>query len=303
MGARGLRLGAVGVAVMLTASASAQESGGDSASVPASVSESVSGSVPASVPVPVLLTPVQGTESVRARDGARLAAAVRRGLEAHGYHASLSQELVGRALVACRTPECIAQALDAVGAAFAIVPAFWMRASGGREVTLTLVQRSGRSLNATGLVGDDLAGVTVGLVQGLLARRAVAAAATAAGTAAATATGSASAIGTGTGTRTGARRAGRGRPHAWKAGPITLIAGGAAAIVAIGVGAGVKSDDQQLDTSAVAAWAALGAAAIGGGIAWWVVGEKRRRKNGDLRGALAPELALHPTKIDLRLRF
>ena len=82
-----------------------------------------------------------------------------------------------------------------------------------------------------------------------------------------------------------------------------MIVGGAAAIAAIGVGAGVKGDDQQLNASAVAAWAAVGAAAIGGGIAWWVVGEKRRRKNGDSRGALAPELGLHPSKIDLRLRF
>ncbi len=122
----------------------------------------------------------------------------------------------------------------------------------------------------------------MGLVEGLLAR------------------GAASATGTGTGTGT---EGARGRPHAWKAGPIILIVGGAAAVVAIGVGAGVKSDEQQLNPSAVAAWAAVGAAAIGGGIAWWVVGEKRRRKNGDLRGALAPELALHPTKIDLTLRF
>ena len=82
-----------------------------------------------------------------------------------------------------------------------------------------------------------------------------------------------------------------------------MIAGGAAAIVAIGVGAGVKREDQQLNASAVAAWAAVGAAAIGGGVAWWVVGAKRRRKSGGFRGPLATELALHPTKIDLRLRF
>ena len=94
------------------------------------------------------------------------------------------------------------------------------------------------------------------------------------------------------------------RPHAWKAGPIILIVGGAAAIAAIGVGAGVKGDDQQLNASAVAAWASLGAAAIGGGVAWWLLGEKRRRKKpATSRGALAPELALHPTKIDLTLRF
>ena len=247
----------------------------------------------------MLVAPVQGTASLRTQNGARVAAGVRRGLEAHGYHASHSQELLGRALVACQTPECLEQALDAAGAMFAIVPAIWMRASGGREVTLTLVQRSGRSLNATGVVGDELAAVTVGLVEALLARRAAASAA-----AAATATGSASAIGTGTGPGTGTGTGGeRGRPHAWKAGPIILIVGGAAAIAAIGVGAGVKGDDQQLNASAVAAWAAVGAAAIGGGIAWWVVGEKRRRKNGDSRGALAPELALHPSKIDLRLRF
>jgi len=239
------------------------------------------------------LAPVQGTASLRAQDGARLAAAVRRGLEAHGYHASPSQELLGRALVACQTPECLEQALDAAGAVFAIVPAIWMRASGGREVTLTLVQRSGRSLNATGVVGDDLAGVTVGLVEGLLVRRDAAGTAAGTGTAAATATA----------TRNATRRPAMRRPHAWKAGPIILIAGGTAAIVAIGIAAGVKRDDQQLNTSAVAAWAAVGAAAIGGGIAWWVVGRNRRRKNGDSRGALAPELALQPTKIDLTLRF
>ena len=196
---------------------------------PVSAQESVPASVPApvSVPVQVLLAPVQGTASLRAQDGARVAAAVRRGLEAHGYHASLSQDLLGRALVACQTPECIEQALDAAGAAFAIVPAIWLREGGGEEVTLTLVQRSGRGLNATGVVGDNLADVTVGLVEGLLVRRAQAV--SAAGTAAGTGTG------TGAGTRTGgagAARAGEpGRPHAWKAGPIILIVGGAAAIV------------------------------------------------------------------------
>ena len=289
MRAWGLWFGAVWFPVMLAAPVSAQES------VPASVP------APVSVPVQVLLAPVQGTASLRARDGARVAAAVRRGLEAHGYHASLSQDLLGRALVACQTPECIEQALDAAGAAFAIVPAIWLREGGGEEVTLTLVQRSGRGLNATGVVGDNLADVTVGLVEGLLVRRAQAV--SAAGTAAGTGTGT----GTGAGTRTrgaGAARAGEPvRPHAWKAGPIILIVGGAAAIAAIGVGAGVKGDDQQLNASAVAAWASLGAAAIGGGVAWWLLGEKRRRKSGDSRTTLAPELALHPTKIDLTLRF
>ena len=86
-------------------------------------------------------------------------------------------------------------------------------------------------------------------------------------------------------------------------GPIVLIGGGVAAFVAIGVSAGVKSDNQQLNTSAVAAWATIGAAAIAGGVAWWVVGERRRRPKRESAGALAPEIALRPTKIDLRLRF
>ena len=295
MGAGGLRCGAVWVAVMLAPPVSAQES----ESVPVSAPVPASVSVPAPAPAPVLLAPVQGTASVRAQDGARLAAAVRRGLEAHGYHASFSQELLGRALVACQTPECIEQALDAAGAAFAIVPAIWMRASGGREVTLTLVQRSGRSLNATGVVGDDLAGVTVGLVEGLLVRRAEAVSAAEAGTASGTASGN----GAGNGSAGSGRRGERGRPHAWKAGPIVLISGGAAAFLAIGVAAGVKNENQELNTSAVAAWAAVGAAAIGGGIAWWVVGAKRHRKKSESDGALALELAPFPSKIDFTLRF
>jgi hypothetical protein len=74
-------------------------------------------------------------------------------------------------------------------------------------------------------------------------------------------------------------------------------------MVAIGIAAGVKRDDQQLNVSAVAAWAAVAAAAIGGGVAWWVLGAKRRRKRAPLEGGLAAQLSLHPTKIDLTLRF
>ena len=279
MRAGGLSFGALCMTLILAAPVSAQQS----ASVPAPASASV------------LLAPVQGTSSLRERDGARVTAAVRRGLGVHGYETSFSRELVGRALVACQTPECIERALDAAGAAFAIVPAIWSRKTGGQEVTLTLVQRSGRSLNATGAVAGDLAGVTLGLVEGLLARR------VAVGSAAGAAT-EAGAGAVGATKPTGGRADGR-RPHAWKAGPIILIAGGTTAIVAIGVAAGVKRDDQQLNTSAVAAWAALGAAAIGGGVAWWAVGQKRRRRSARVAGALAVELAAHPTKIDLTLRF
>ena len=92
-------------------------------------------------------------------------------------------------------------------------------------------------------------------------------------------------------------------PHAWKAGPILLITGGAAAFIAIGAAAGTKSDSQQLNTGAVAAWSAVGAAAIAGGITWWVVGAKRRRERAAPAAAHSPAIALRPTGIDLRLRF
>jgi hypothetical protein len=240
--------------------------------------------------VSVLLAPVQGSEALRVQHGARVLGAVRRALEARGYEEAMPQELLGQAVVACQTPECIEQALDAAGAAFAIVPAVWSRESGGEELTLTLVQKSGRSLNANGVLGKDLSGAAAGLVDELLARRAVAIAEAAA----ASTVGPAPAV---------ASPSEPAHPHAWKAGPIILIAGGAAAFVAVGVAAGIRNDTQQLNTGAVAAWSVVGAAAIAGGIAWWVVGEKRHRHGAESPAAPAPEIAFRPTGIDLRLRF
>jgi hypothetical protein len=199
----------------------------------------------------------------------------------------MSEELLRQAVVACQTPECVEQALDAAGAAFAIVPAIWSRESGGEELTLTLLQKSGRNLNANGVVGEDLSGTAANLVDELLARRAAAVAPR----------------------KVDALRRPRGspiepaHPHAWKAGPIILIAGGTGALIAVGVAAGIRNDTQQLNTGAVAAWSAIGAAAIAGGIAWWVVGEKRRRPRAESTHPLAPAIAFSPTGIDLRLRF
>jgi hypothetical protein len=82
-----------------------------------------------------------------------------------------------------------------------------------------------------------------------------------------------------------------------------LIAGGAAAVLAVGLGAAVKRDDQQLNAPAVAAWSAVGAAAIVGGIAWWVVGERRRHPKNASVSVVAPTIGLRPTGIDLRLWF
>ncbi|MBW2628517.1 MAG: hypothetical protein JRE45_12925 [Deltaproteobacteria bacterium] len=241
--------------------------------------------VSAPVSAPVLVGPVQGSEALRVRHGERLRSAVRRALEVRGYPVAAAQELLGQSVVACQTPECVEQVLDAAGAAFAIVPAIWSREHGDEELTLTLVQRSGRSLNAKGVVGDDLSGTAGDLVGDLLTRRAAAP------------------------RRVDTPRRPRGssmkpaHPHAWKAGPVILIAGGAAAVIAIGVAAGIKDDTQQLNSGAVAAWSAVGAAAIAGGIAWWVVGEKRRQRKTEPTSALAPTIAFHPTGIDLRLRF
>ena len=197
---------------------------------------------------------------------------------------------MGQAAIACQTPGCVEQTLDAAGAAFAIVPAIWSRKSGGEELTLTLVQRSGRNLNANGVVGDDLSGTAADLVDELLERQAAAVAAEASEAAAAV-------------VPAAAAPSESAHPHAWKAGPIILIGGGAAAIIAVGVAAGIKSDTQQLNTAAVANWSAIGAAAIAGGVAWWVIGEKRRRSRAKSSSSPSPTIAFRPTGIDLRLRF
>jgi hypothetical protein len=245
--------------------------------------------------VSVLVAPVQGSEGVRRVHGERLEGAVRRALEVRGYPVTAAGGALGQVAIACQTPECVERTLDAAGAAFAIVPAIWSRKSGGEELTLTLVQKSGRSLNANGVVGDDLSATAADLVDELLTRQAAAVAVAASEAEAPRAAeapphpwGSAS---------------GGGHPHAWKAGPIILIAGGAAAVVAVGVAAGIRNDTQQLNSGAVAAWSAIGAAAIAGGITWWVIGEKRRQQKAESASTVAPTIAFHPTGIDLRLRF
>jgi hypothetical protein len=240
--------------------------------------------------VPVLLSPVQGSESLRDQYGEAVAAAVRRALEARNHSVSGSRDLLGQALVACQTLECSAQVLDAAGAGFAIVPAIWSRAKGGQELTLTLVQRKGRSLNTIGALGEDLDRACSELLDALLLNR---------GTAASAPTGTVAAAPTwATGTETAPRH-----PHAWKAGPIILIVGGAAALVAVGVAAAVKTESQQLNGAAAGAWSAIGAAAIGGGAAWWGVGVKRRNPDSGPSAACGPAVTLYGSGIDLRLRF
>lgn len=228
------------------------------------------------------MAPVQGSAALRSELGDRVESSVRVALRDLGYTVTVEQEALGRAVVVCQTPECSEEALEAAGVAFAIVPAVWSRESGGWELALTLMQSSTRNLNATGVVESELSSTAVTLVYELLAQRAAVALEV---------------------TSVAASDSEAAHPHAWKAGPIILIAGGAAAFVGIGVAAGTRSDTQQLNTSAVAAWSVVGAAAIAGGITWWVVGAKRRREKSESAAALAPTLAFRPTGIDLRLRF
>jgi len=205
--------------------------------------------------------------------------------------------LLGQAVVACQTPECVEQALEAAGAAFAIVPAIWSRQTGGEELTLTLVQRSGRSLNADAMIAGDLPGTTAGLIDELLAQQRAAAAS-------AMAAAEAGSMPPQQVANPRRRRNSEPRhPHAWKSGPLVLIAGGTGAFLAVGVSAGMKSDSQQLNTAAVAAWSTIAAAAIAGGVAWWVVGGKRRRHGEQSAHPQTTAINLRPTGIDLRLRF
>lgn len=231
----------------------------------------------ASVPGTVLVAPVQGSETLRDSWQTRVSEALHHALEDREW-VVISKPLLGRAVVACQTPECIEQTLDAAEAELGIVPAVWAEPSGGQELTLTLLRKGGRNLNASAALDTDADTSTTAeiLVDRLLAQHAAARSVSAERLAVADDTRS------------------RRRPHAWQTGPIALLAGGAAAFIAIGVGAATKREDQQVNRAAVATWSALGSAAIAGSIAWWVVGAKRRR---------APKLTLRPAGIDLRLRF
>jgi hypothetical protein len=241
----------------------------------------------------VLIAPVQGSDALQRSQGESIADALQRALRSHGYHTRDSAPGAGQALVDCQTPECTEDALDAAGAVFAIVPAIWSRTRGGAELTLTLLERVGRSLNASAGLAGEPAVAAAALLDVLLARHAALAGSQAlAASHAADAEPPSARLGASLG-QGRPQTAEPARPHAWKAGPILLLAAGAGAFAAIGVAAGIKDDHQQLDPAAVGAWSAVGAAAIAGGVVWWVVGEKRRRATLDL----------HPTRIDFGLRF
>lgn len=238
----------------------------------------------------VLVTPTQGSPSVPAERRKLVVEALAHALRARGYTPSVDDASLGHALVVCPTPECVERTLKVAGVAVAVVPAIWVRDGAAEELTLTLVPARGRNFNVSGPLGEDISVTTGALVDALLEARA--------SSAPSMLEPLPGVLDASVPVETRRPK----RPHAWLAGPVVLIAGGTAAFLAIGIGAATKRDDEQLDTSAVAVWSAVGAGAIAGGTAWWVVGARRRRHLDPARQARG-RLAVHPTGIDLRLRF
>lgn len=243
-----------------------------------------------------LLAPLQGSRALRASFQAPVEGAVQQALTRRGYEVLSPEDGAGQRLVDCPTPECVEQTLEHAGAAFAIVPALWSRSSGPDELTLTLVPRAGRGLNVSGAMEGDLTRTGARLVHALLEQRAVFVAYAAAPD------GLAPSLDKPSSRLDHSPSSEPGHPHAWKVGPVMLLAVGMGSFVAVGVAAGVKGEDQQLNGAAVGAWSAIGAAAIAGGLTWWLVGERRRAdlETGPVRRAA---VGLHPTRIDLRLWF
>ena len=246
----------------------------------------------------VLVAGVQGSPEVREAHADDVGQALASALEARGYTV-VTEQARGEALVSCGTPTCIAQTLEGAGASFGLVPAVWLRTGNRRELTLTLVRKSGRNLNAGKVIDGDLSRTTAfettaTLVDELLLRR----------------SGPQSGAGGDLASNSSldsyadepTQRS--ARPHAWKTGPIVLWAGGAGVFVGIGAAAGMKDETEQLNKGAVAAWSVIGAAALAGGTAWWVVGQKRRQRQGErTEAALDTAIRVSHRGFDLRLRF
>lgn len=272
--------------------------------VPAAAEDRVADSgqcVFSSAPTPdaapaVLLAPAQGSASLRPLYAESLCAALHDALASFGFRAARGSVDEARAMIECQTPECIEAALAAAGASFAIVPAIWLREQGAPELTLTLLQPVGRNVNASTPVEGQVADAAAMLVDLLMSRRAAVPQ-------------HSDALAGGPRFDGLTRNAGpsgvdrvAAHPHAWKAGPIVMIAAGLGAFGAIGIAAGVRSDDQKLNPAAVGAWSAIGAVALASGAAWWVVG-KRRRLDRATSQRDDPAISLQPTRIDFRLRF
>lgn len=253
--------------------------------------------VDARVGAVVLIGPVQGTEGVREIYQDRVCHALGQALAARGYRHAVNRS-GGRSLVTCSSPECSRAVLEHAGARFAIVPAVWARAEGRRELTLTLVGKSGRNVNAGTVLDRDLATTTATLVRLLLERNAQERATDATG-AEWIARERHDAEEGRPGTVPEDRASPRPRfPHAWVAGPIALWAGAAATFVSVGAVAAMRDEAESLNRGAIAGWSVLGGAALAGGTTWWTIGHQRR--NPRVR-----EFAIRvsPSGFDMRGRF
>ncbi|MEM7435930.1 MAG: hypothetical protein AAF436_12315 [Myxococcota bacterium] len=249
----------------------------------------------------VVVAPIQGTEGVRQANGPRVEDAVTEALFVHGYTVADAPRAEG-AIPRCASPECVASELVRADAVFAIVPAMWARGS-RRELTLTLVGKSGRNLNAGTVLNGDLSSTVASLVDQLLAKRR-----SRAGYADAQASRLAVAEPIPPSTsHTTARRpsdtSGRDRPNAWKAGPIALLVGGAVTIISVGAVAATRDDTEQLNKGASAAWWVVGGLSIAGGTAWWIVGNRRRTHSSDASAHRETSVRVRPRGFDLRVRF
>ncbi|MEM7137008.1 MAG: hypothetical protein AAF500_10540 [Myxococcota bacterium] len=250
-------------------------------------------------PETVVVARVQGTEGVRQANGPRVAGAVSEALFQRGYavaEAPRAEEAIPR----CASPECVESALGRADAVFAIVPAVWAR-GGRRELTLTLVGKSGRNLNAGTVLNGDLSTTVASLVEQLLAKRRSRAGG------ARTQTPNLSVAEPITAPHLSAHHpsatAGRDHPNAWKAGPVALLFGGAVTIISVGAVAATRDDTQQLNKGASAAWWVVGGLCVAGGTAWWVVGHRRRTRSSDAAARHETSVRVSPRGFDLRVRF
>lgn len=239
-----------------------------------------------------LLTPTQGDPQAAQQYGERIGAAVRSALESQAVRV-VSEAPLGASLVQCETPECMESLLVQAGAELGIVPALWRQPqTGGYELTLTFIERSGRTANLEAMANPSDPEATVQeLVEDGLERRMAPASlvdpvARAAGLADEPNTG-----------------------NYWKAGPTLLIAGGIATLVAIGVKAAQRGCSSTVDEVCVertefnkaglATASVLAAGALVGGTSWWVLGRKRRREADGKRASLS----LGDSQIHFRLDY
>lgn len=233
-----------------------------------------------------LIAPAQGNDSVRASLGAKALDAVANALRAHKITSSVDVTL-GETLVACEDPTCTEKALASARADIGFVLAAWKRRDTGEtELTLTLLDRNARSINARAIVGNrELTAVAAELVDTLLKRRDEGPTLTPLPSAAPSAK----------------------RDNGWLAGPVVLLAAGAGLVTAAGVGvarkgcarrdAGGCAQRRVVNTGTVAAVGALGAAALAGGITWWVVGKNKRRERKQVA------VGISPSRVEFRLAY